>query len=473
METSAQQGTRLAEITARIDRLPIARFSYLLLVLLMPAWVIESYDIGIIGATIAVIKTLWTPTAAALGFLAVSSTIAIVVSLVPAGALADRLGRRRLLIGGIVWFSVFTGLAGFSPNLLWLAALRFVAGLGLGAVFPLPYIYLTKFMATRSRAKFVGYLNGLLTAAYVVPPLTAVYLLAHFSHETAWRMLYLIAFVPLVYAVLLYYVLPESPRWLAARGRNDEALKIVERLEADAIRSGKTLEAPQIPVPVAQRAAPSKISTLFRQPLASKAWFAAFVFFGTEPTFYVLLTFAPVLMVAQGFQLAKSLQFVALLQVSGGIGGVVQGLIGDMRGRRPAIMSYAFLSACGLAGLALGHSATLLIIAGVVVGFFGLGIYPVTKLYVAEQFPTAVRGMGAGFAESFGRFFGGVVFVYLVPFLSGIGGTSLIIWLVIAILALTTFIPVALLGRETRGRDVDTQFEESAALAGAAPAHQA
>ena len=467
----ASGSTRLAEVTARIDRLPIARFSYFLLVLLMPAWVIESYDIGIIGATIAVIKTLWTPSASALGFLAVSSTIAICVSLIPAGALADRFGRRRLLIGGIVWFSIFTGVAGFAPNLVWLAIFRFVAGLGLGAVFPLPYIYLTEFMAARMRAKFVGYLNGLLTAAYVVPPLTAVYLLAHFPHDVAWRMLYLIAFIPLAYAVLLYFVLPESPRWLAAHGRGDEAVKVVERMEADAVQStGKSLEAPQISVAAPQPAVSSKLSTLFRQPLATKAWFAAFVFFGTEPTFYVLLTFAPVLIVAQGFKLASSLQFVALLQISGGIGGVLQGWVGDNRGRRPAIMGYAVLSAIGLAGLALAHSVSLLIVAGIIVGFFGLGIYPVTKLYVAEQFPTVVRGMGAGFAESFGRFFGGVVFVYLVPVLSGLGGTSLIIWLVIATLALATILPVAVFGRETKGIDVDTQGQESAAFAGVATA---
>ena len=455
-EAAALQGARLAEITARIDRLPVARFSYFLLVLLMPAWIVESYDIGIIGATIAIIKPLWNPSPAQLGFLAVSSTIAIVLSLVPSGALADRFGRRRLLIGGIVWFSAFTGLAGFAPDLLWLGILRFVAGLGLGAVFPLPYIYLTEFMAARSRAKFVGYLNGLLTAAYVVPPLTAIFLLAHFPHETAWRMLYLVAFIPVLYAVLLYYVLPESPRWLAARGHSDEAIKIVERLEADAIRStGKNLEEPRLSAVTVQPTAPPKIFSLFRPPLGPKAYFAWFVFFGTEPVFYVLLTFAPILMVAQGFQLANSLQFVALLQVSGGLGGVLQGLLGDAWGRRPAIMLYALLSACGLAGLALGHSITLLLLSGVVVGFFGLGIYPVTKLYVAEQFPTPVRGLGAGSTESFGRFFGGVAFIYLVPLLSGIGGTSLIIWLVAAILMLATFVPVALLGRETKGLDVD------------------
>lgn len=457
-------GARLAEITARIDRLPIARFSYWLLVLLMPAWVVESYDIGIIGATIGVIKPLWAPTASELGLLAISSTIAIVIALVPAGMLADRLGRRRLLIGGIFWFSVFTGLAGFSPNLYWLAFFRFAAGLGLGAVFPLPYIYLTEFMASRVRAKFVGYLNGLLTAAYVVPPLTAIYLLAHFPHAVAWRLLYLVAFIPLIYAVLLYFVLPESPRWLAARGRDDEALKIVEGLEADAVRStGKPLETAKIS-PSAPRVASQNIWNLFRQPLAPKAWFTAFVFFGTEPTFYVLLTFAPVLMVAQGFKLASSLQFVALLQVSGGVGGVIQGLLADAQGRKPAILIYALLSAVGLAGLAVGHALPLLILAGIVVGFFGLGIYPVMKLYVAEQFPTPVRGMGAGFAESFGRFFGGVVFVYLVPFLSGIGGTTLIIWLVIVTVMLATFMAVAVFGRETRGIDVDAQPEDAAGI---------
>jgi len=117
----------MAEIEARLDRLPPSRFSYLLLLLLMPAWIVESYDIGIIGATIAVIKPLWHPSASQLGLLGVASTVAIALGLIPSGILVDALGRRRVFIGGLVWFSVFTGLTALAPNIEFLAAGRFAA----------------------------------------------------------------------------------------------------------------------------------------------------------------------------------------------------------------------------------------------------------------------------------------------------------------------------------------------------------
>lgn len=456
----------MQEVTSRLDRLPVSWFSYKLLLLLMPAWIVESYDIGIIGATIAVIKPLWAPSPAQLGILAVGSTVAIAVGLIPSGLLTDRFGRRKVLIAGVAWFSVFTGLGGLSPNIEVLTFFRFLAGLGLGAVFPLPYIFLAEFMQPAARAKFVGYLNGLLTAAYLVPPLTAVYLLGHYPHETAWRLLYFIAFIPLAYAVLLVFTMPESPRWLASRGRSAEALQLLGSIEVETVSYTKRPLPPPAPAnPLTEVAAKHLWSDIFRPPFLRRTIVVCLAFFGTLPVFYVLLTFAPTLMVAQGFQLAKSLQFVAMLQLAGGIGGLVQGILGDRMGRRPAIMLYAGVTVLGLIGLAYGSTFAVLLGAGLLVGFFGLGIFPVTKLYVAEQFPTDIRGFGAATAESFGRLFGGVVFVYTVPFIAQTGGTKLVITIVALLLALATLLPVALFGRETKGKDIEASFAAAPAEA--------
>jgi putative MFS transporter len=454
-EQSAGGVRSTVDIGARLDRLPASRFSYLLLLLLMPAWIVESYDIGIIGATIAIIKPLWKPSAGELGMLGIASTVAIVLGLIPSGMLADTFGRRKVFLGGLVWFSVFTALTALAPNIEFLTAGRFVAGLGLGAVFPLPYVFLTEFLAPEFRAKFIGYLNGLLTTAYVIPPLTAVYVLANFPPEVAWRLLYGVALVQLAYAFALYLWLPESPRWLATQGRTDEALAIVNRIEAQVTKPGWQ--------PGGESVAPMRAVTdtvkgnwrdVLRRPLVARTATVCLAFFGTLPVFYVLLTFAPTLMAEHGFKLASSLEFVAALQLAGGIGGLVQGFLGDKWGRRPVIVGYGIMTAVGLVILALGGSTGLLLAASLV-GFFGLGIFPVTKLYVAEQFPTAVRGWGTGITEAFGRFFGGVAFVYLVPFIVNVGGVNLVIETVAAIVFFATVLPIALFGRETSGANLD------------------
>src|SRR5579883_2579432 len=93
------------QIAARLDRLPLSSFSWKLLLMVAPAWIIEAYDIGIVGPTIAVLKQLWAPTAAQVATLAIASTIAIVIGLIPSGMLVDRFGRRQMLIYGVAWFS--------------------------------------------------------------------------------------------------------------------------------------------------------------------------------------------------------------------------------------------------------------------------------------------------------------------------------------------------------------------------------
>ncbi len=443
------------QIAARLDRLPLSSFSIKLLVMVAPAWIIEAYDIGIVGPTIAVLKNVWKPAPGQIATLAIASTIAIVIGLIPSGMLVDRLGRRRLLLWGVAWFSVFTGIGALSTSIEMLTVCRFLAGLGMGAVFPLPYVYITEFLSPAARAKFVGYLNGLLTANYLLPPLAAIYFLGHYEHAVAWRMLYLVALIPLVYSFILYFVLPESPRWFATHGRVEEALALVKRVEDETVRStGKVLLVPS-PLAVPASAPAINRGDIFRPPLLRRTIVVWLAFFGSLPVFYVLVTYAPALMVAQGFKLTNSLMFVAMLQLAGGIGGVVQGVIGDRAGRRPAIVWYAALAVLGLFGLAYGNSIPVVLLCGIAVGFFGLGIYPVVKIYIAEQYPTVIRGFGSSSAESFARLLGGVVFVYAVPFISQAGGTKLVTVIVAILLLVTTLVPVALFGRETKGCNID------------------
>jgi putative MFS transporter len=464
VETDAQR--LMDDVASRLDRLPLSSFSYKLLIMMAPAWVIEAYDIGIIGPTIAVLKPLWNPSAGQIALLAIASTVAIAIGLIPSGMLVDKFGRRRVMLYGIAWFSVFTGLGGLSPNIEVLTAFRFLAGLGLGAVFPLPYVYISEFLAPAARAKFVGYLNGLLTADYMVPPLTAIYLTAHYPHEIAWRYLFLLAFVPLVYSFILWFVLPESPRWLASHGKSAEALTLLKRIEDETARSTKQPLPAPTPVAAGMMAtsATTQRSDIFRPPFLRRTAVVWLAFFGSLPVFYVLVTYAPTLMVAQGFKLTNSLQFVALLQLAGGIGGVVQGFLGDRIGRRAAIAWYAAFGVAGLIALAYGNSVAVVLLAGIVVGFFGLGIYPVVKIYIAEQYPTVIRGFGTASAESFGRLFGGVAFVYAVPFIAAVGGTQLVTLIVALVLFLATLVPVAFFGRETKGRSIDVIDEGPAVI---------
>lgn len=167
MSILSQQEIYVQEnLLARLDRIPVNKTVLLLIGLLGLTWILEAFDIGIISPVLFLLRTTWHLTPKEVGLIASAGTFGIVIGLLPAGRVADRFGRKTTLLGGIVIFSVFTFLASFSQNISELVICRFVAGLGQGAVFPVPYLLLSEFVNKRWRGTAVGLSNSLLGFAY-------------------------------------------------------------------------------------------------------------------------------------------------------------------------------------------------------------------------------------------------------------------------------------------------------------------
>jgi hypothetical protein len=129
-------------LLARLDRLPVNRRILFLVFLLGLVWILEAFDIGIIAPVLFIIRGLWHLQPASVGLVGSAGTLGIVLGLLPAGRIADRFGRKTTLLAGIIIFSVFTFAASFSRNASEIVICRFLAGLGQGAVFPVPYLWL-------------------------------------------------------------------------------------------------------------------------------------------------------------------------------------------------------------------------------------------------------------------------------------------------------------------------------------------
>src|SRR2546421_240873 len=126
-------------IPARIDRLPMSREIWGIMLLAGVAWLVESYDVGVIGSVLPSLQKEFQLGAFSVGLLAIASTLGIVIGVIPAGWMAHTIGRKNTLITGTAWYSVFALLCGFAPTPAALVVLRFLAGLGMGAIFPIPY----------------------------------------------------------------------------------------------------------------------------------------------------------------------------------------------------------------------------------------------------------------------------------------------------------------------------------------------
>lgn len=444
-------------LLSRIDRLPITGFHISIMALLVMAWIIEAFDIGIVGQVVLVLKNIWNLSPGDVGLLGTSSTVGIVIGVYCAGRLMDRFGRKKILIWGVTWFCIFTGIGAIFPNLYWVAAMRFIAGLGEGAVFPIPYLMISEFVSAKKRGTIVSYQNAILCAAYILPSIIGAWALTAFDLNIAWRVPFLIGALPIVYVGLLAKFMPESPRWLLQQGRVEEVNKLVQKLEKQA---GVAHDDDYIDEGIAKSLNSNKqnnkgsIGMLFKKPFLSRSLIAWGIYTGTMIFWYAMLVYAPTIFAEKGFEMKNAVMFTGAMMVIGGIGEVVIGHLSDTRGRKPVYFIFSILAAVGCLMLAQFNSLSGLFIAGFVAAFFGFGTLPCAKIYIAEQYPTYLRGTGSGVGEAVARLLGGVLVAYYISFILSAGGVKAVFWFV-AVAFVVLVIPMMLWGQETAGRSVE------------------
>jgi putative MFS transporter len=451
-------------IPERIDRLPLSRELWRIILLAGIAWLIESYDIGIIGNTLPSLKELYHLGSFGVGLISIASTLGIVVSVIPSGRLADRFGRKTLLIWGTVWYAIFSFACGFAPNVQSVVILRFIAGLGMGAVFPIPYAMAAELISWRSRGAITAILDSFLSFGYFLAPLIALVLVPSLPNTMNWRILFLIGGIPLLYVPVLIKWMPESPRWLYATGRTSEADQIVCNLE-DAIerRTGERLPAPQVRIetnnikPITSPAAIFKHEYLKRTIMM---WisFACILFI-----FYAIQTYTPTVLLQQGYGIGNSFLFTTIIVLASIPGKYLAAYTIEHFGRKPTLLSFTLIAAIGAVLFSFSQNVAIALLFGCIMSFFGIGVDPAIKIYGAEQYPTAIRETGVSSFECVGRLFGGA----LAPFIMSFTLTSVGIpgsYIFVAAIAIIGVIAVMVLGKETKGQVLEkaTELEQAA-----------
>lgn len=445
-------------LLTRLDRIPVTRSTILIMALLALTWVIEAFDIGIVGQTVLVLKKLWNLTPGDVGLLGTSSTLGIVIGVYFAGRLIDKFGRKKVLVYGVAWFAFFTGIGALIPNLYWVVIMRFIAGLGEGAVFPIPYLLISEFVGAKWRGTVVSWQNAILCAAYVLPSIVGAWALSQFPLDVAWRIPFIAGGLPILYVIVLALCLPESPRWLLQQGRIDEVRKLVNRLEDEAgLEHDENLINPGILRSLQNQQTEKKqvgVASISKQPYLSRSLVSWGLYTGSMICWYAMLVYAPTIFATRGFAMENAILFTGAMMVIGGIGEVAIGYLSDVYGRKPVYFIYSILAAVGMVMLAQFSSLAGLIIGGFIAAFFGFGTLPSAKIYIAEQYPTHLRGVGTGVGEAVARLLGGVLAAYYIPFILNAGGVKAVFWFVGA--AFIVFvIPLMIWGQETARRSVE------------------
>ena len=452
-----QYNQKAANLCSRLDRLPITRTNIRIAFLLTLVWLCEAFDVGIMGGVIIMVKDMWELTPRDIGLLGVCSTAGIAVGSLFAGRMMDVYGRKKVIIVGVILFSILTAACAAIADIRWMIACRFLAGIGIGAVFPIPAIMMAEFVGNKWRATLIGIAGGLLILAYGLPNLLNSWIVQNFPVETAWRVPFILGGIPLVMVIFLVLWLPETPRWLIQQGRIKEVEALVKKLENEAsIAHDDQWVNPGIlkSMTSSQSEIKGSMGMLLKRPYLGRIVVTCLVSLGGVTAVYALGVYTPMILSTKVASSAEALRYSALVAVFGFLGALFVGRLSDLWGRRPLFIVYNFIAALGFAAAA--QSATVFVLLlGVYAGALGgIGIGPLGRTYIAEQVPTQLRGTAAATTEAVLRILGGVLIAFFIPFIFDAGGVKGVFWMVTAGFVIFT-IPFILWGRETAGMSVE------------------
>ena len=443
-------------LLARLDRLPVNRHVLLLVLLLGIVWILEAFDIGIIAPVLFIIRNQWHLEPSTIGLIGSAGTLGIVLGLLPAGRIADRYGRKTTLLWGIIIFSVFTFIASFAQSVTVIVVCRFLAGLGQGAVFPVPYLLLSEFVNKRWRGTAVGYANALLGFSYGLNTLAGALVVGHLAPETAWRVLLMIGGLPILMVPVIIKYLPESPRFLLKAGKIETVRSFVEQLEnlSGVPHDEQLIDAEALKV--LQYSATRKVSMfdLFRPPYLQRCVIAFTALLSPFVTFYVITIYGPTIIHRLGASPQNALYYTSGLLFLTVISTAIAGSIGDKISRRWGLGVIMTITTLGTIALGLPLPTAAVVVAAIVDWSCDYAGFPLAKLYMAEQFPTRLRGSGVMLGESVTRFIGGVVLVYLFPILNAQLGQGTL-FVILGILTEICILPILLFGFQTSGISVE------------------
>jgi len=215
-------------IAQRLDERPLGAFHRRLLLASGLGWMFDAMDVGLISFVLAALVGEWKLHPAQVGFISSAGFLGMLAGALIAGLMADRFGRKPLFQGTLVIYSIATGLCALAGNIGTLVGLRFLVGLGLGGELPVASTLVSEFFPARQRGLMIVLLESLWAYGWLFAALVGYLLIPHFG----WKVTFLIGCLPALYALILRRSIPESPRFLEAKGRAAEAEAVMRQVES-------------------------------------------------------------------------------------------------------------------------------------------------------------------------------------------------------------------------------------------------
>lgn len=438
-------------ISDRLDRLPMTPTMRKVILITGIGWLFDSMDQGMVSGVIASIGRDWQLSTLELGYLSSAGILGMMVGALLAGFISDRFGRRTAIIGTLLLFSLGSALCGLAQSYETLLVFRFLTGLGLGGELPVASTLVSEFSPLRARGRNVVILESFWAWGWIAAALVAYLLIP--TH--GWRIAFFVGALPALFAAILRFAVPESPRFLESRGRYHDADGIVRRMEDEAgVDRGESVLAIRGDEDRPKAGAAPSIRDLWSRTHVRSTCVLWVLWFGINFGYYGFVLWTPSLLIGQGYDMIHSFQYTLIMCVAQLPGYAAAAVLVEKIGRKPTLV--AFMTGTAVAawffGQATGTAAVLTF--GCLLYFFALGAWGCVYSYTPELYPTSIRGLGTGWASAFGRV-GALIAPMMVPVLYGFFGPSVgftAVFILLAGVFLTVAVVILVFGVETRRR---------------------
>ncbi len=408
---------------------------------------LDGFDLTVIAVALPMIANEWDVSAGEKSLITSSAIIGSFIGAAVLGNLTDRFGRKAMYVIDLLAFVVFAALTAFSQDVWQLIIFRFLLGIGIGADYPISATIVSEFASKKGRGKLSTSLGAMWFVGAVAAYLVGLAVLP--LGDNAWRALLLVgAFFALI--VFIFRVqLPESPRWLLAHGRTEDAKNVVEKVTGVRPTEAELTESDQ--------PKPGESSKLFVGVQRRRTLFVCGFWFCYATAYYGISMYTPTILepFTNGSHVSVIIGsgVVALLGLAGSIIGM--NLV-DNWGRRPLIitsfagLTVALIVLASVIGPSFGF---LVVLFSIAVLFANSGGGILNFVYPTELFPTSLRATGSGLATSVSRI-GSILGVLAFPNLVAAWGNNAALWVFAAVGAAGLLICL-FMAPETKNRSLE------------------
>jgi MFS family permease len=415
---SVQTGRITTDIPARLDRLPWARWHWLVVIGLGTVWILDGLEVTIVGSMSDALKSSSTGlgmSSSQIGFAGASYVAGACIGALFFGQLTDRLGRKKLFLVTLMVYACATVLTAFSMNPTWYFIARFFTGTGIGGEYAAINSAIDELIPKHYRGRVDIAINGSFWVGAAGGALLTIPLLdpTVINQEWGWRLAFGLGAILAVGILIVRRNVPESPRWLFIHGREDDAEKIVRDIEHTVSEeSGKQLETVDKKITVRQRKSIGMgliARTVFT--MYPKRTVLCFSLFVGQAFLYNAFFFTYGDTLSTFLDVKQTGWYIAVFAVSNFLGALLLSPLFDSLGRVKMITGTYIASGVLLAvtGMMLGSlTAITLTLMGCIIFFMASAGASAAYLTASEVFPMETRALCIAFFYAIGTAAGGI-----------------------------------------------------------------